>query len=133
MSKKYFAKHLSIEEETILFLCNRDTYYGGTPDKGTYIDISIGTDMVTATKVIGQISSDAIWVKEGDGFTEEEVSILEYAYVSQGRNIDTDEDLSGQIIPMYLLTDDLSDYNAWEYKSVGITVKILCSNCKTFH
>ncbi len=61
-----------------LFLCSREEYYG-EPPIGTYIDTEIldrSSEHIIATRVIGEISPDATWVKPGDEFDESELCLL---------------------------------------------------------
>lgn len=98
-----------------LFLCSRDIqvgdeYYNEQFEFTKYPNKSIAdssTEMVGENgsyKVIGEISPDAVWVKEGDKFDEDEVK------------------------ESYIITNDKrsSSYNLHWYR-------IKCPTCKTFH
>lgn len=59
-----------------LFLCSRDVQVGDkcwTTVGGCYDTFQEGYDKQYWFKVIGEISPDAIWVKEGDEFDEDEI------------------------------------------------------------
>lgn len=85
------ARHLCKDCTKVkLFLCSRDIQVGdkihsdglegeyiGTPDNFAYIKTSDGHTSSrrpeTCFKVIGEISPDATWVKEGDEFDESDI------------------------------------------------------------
>lgn len=98
-----------------LFLCSRDIqvgdeYYNEQFEFTKYPNKSIAdssTEMVGENgsyKVIGEISPDAVWVKEGDKFDEDEVK------------------------ESYIITNDKrsSSYNLHWYR-------IKCPTCRTYH
>lgn len=61
---------------TKLFLCSSEIY-NNEPPEGTYIDSKVlGPGQIKATVVIGQISSNATWVKAGDQFDDNEVRLM---------------------------------------------------------
>lgn len=104
-----------------LFLCSRDIQVGDmvrthtNPDKefkAGYAEVhrNGGGDFY---KVIGEISPQAIWVKEGMEFDEGEVKATPY-----GEKIKEEKNPDGT-------------YNvAYNWRLVQ---KIMCRNCKTFH
>ena len=57
-----------------LFLCSKETYYGGEPPVGIYNDSKvIGPNILEANKVIGEISPDALsYVKDGNEYDEDD-------------------------------------------------------------
>ena len=68
-------KYTSDKPTYKLFLCERDSYYGEAPE-GQYIDQKLhngGVNTITATRIIGEISQHATWIKEKMKFDEEEV------------------------------------------------------------
>jgi hypothetical protein len=72
---------MSGREEFKLFLCSKDIQVGDKvmDEKGQIYHADEGNihfigDTIQGYKVIGEISPDATWVKEGDEFTEEELS-----------------------------------------------------------
>lgn len=105
-----------------LFLCSRDIQVGDearipypsgeariTPTKHTIISIRNVVAKNNGYKVIGEISPNAIWVKEGDEFDEEEID-----YFFSGINTS------------YSLTKE-------SFKTQGSYIRIKCPTCKTFH
>ena len=86
-----------------LFLCSRDiklgdVYYTDDPNwdnktllRHTNVDIEQGTPkMELSYKVIGEISPDATWVKEGDEFDNDELfMIIYYIYGETGSGAHT--------------------------------------------
>lgn len=105
-----------------LFLCSRDTYYG-EPPIGNYIDSKIvGIGTVEATKIIGEISPEATWVKEGDEFDEDELDPYLYCLKHPDESFYFDE--FNQTLEWIKLNP-----NPIKYK---VVVKIL-GPCKHFH
>lgn len=89
--KKYFVKYLSVDyredcELHKLFLCSRDIKMEDTVS--WLVDGKVKSDVLSTQewidfakesdcfKIIGEISPDATWVKEGDKFDENEVQIM---------------------------------------------------------
>ena len=110
-----------------LFLCNRDIQVGdkayGIIHTGEYKEHNLLTceDAVKLAKtegdfkVIGEISPDAVWVKEGDEFNQDDF-IIQCRYCM----------LSGET--------NLHHKLGCEKKSKeSLIVKIKCSQCKTYH
>jgi len=116
-----------------LFLCSRDWEYGDnvihikTFKKTTISPAFINkylhkmgyNDDENWVKVIGEISPNATWVKEGDEFTEEQLGIY------------TDDTLSSMVefVPYNCIPED----NWNDLGSPDIIIGILCPTCKTFH
>jgi len=107
-----------------LFLCSKDIKIGdkvkllegSNNDYDIKFEDEIGNDLWF--KVIGELSPDAIWVKEGDEFNEEEWSLFGYK--------------QGMIFPDGILKNP--EYQA-KYKKdyIHLFVKIKCPTCNTFH
>lgn len=77
---KYFAKYIPVKEKVKLFLCSRDIQVGDEITNSNYYNTSLKVDELPLRKayknwykIIGEISSDATWVKEGDEFTEDQI------------------------------------------------------------
>lgn len=92
-----------------LFLCSEEDHYG-EPDLGIYVDAKVtGTNSFSATKIIGEISPAAVWVKEGMEFDEDELAYQQrdgyYTLISEA-------------------TFEIAE---------GWTIMVKCSQCKKFH
>jgi response regulator RpfG family c-di-GMP phosphodiesterase len=113
-----------------LFLCSKDIQIGDittrfpdilkTPDGNITITEENFNDLKYCAlfKVIGEISPDAIWVKEGDNFVEEQIELRRrHPYIFHK----TGQCMGGEV----------EGYNEWlpEYNEV----RIKCSQCNTFH
>jgi len=128
------------DKKVKLFLCSRDIQVGDTFNSANGTDFiceaigeekvysvgglhssveTVGHDRFYAYKVIGEISPNAIWVKEGDELTEEQLGIY------------TDDTLSGMVefVPYNCIPED----NWNDLGSPDIIIGILCPTCKTFH
>lgn len=104
-----------------LFLCSRDIKVGDKvrSDKEPHIEYELndGNNRALLFKVIGEISPEATWVKEGDDFDEDEwMPMLAWG------------------------SEDFYSYQEGEVKEIfysnplqGWEIKILCNNCKHFH
>lgn len=97
-----------------LFLCSRDAEPGDTIYHDKYYPYPTGLhllkdekmkDSTESYKVVGEISKDAIWVKEGMEFDGTEISLLQNQYVPVGWHGDDNPEI----------------------------VYIKCSQCNTFH
>lgn len=117
-----------------LFLCSRDIQVGdiitfqhlggcGNFEVGEVDDVdkdivwpidNPDINISNCYKVIGELSPDAIWVKEGDKFDE-----YELWYYSP---------ITKQFIMKKLIDENLE----WK-KAVEIRIKLKCSQCNTFH
>lgn len=71
-----------------MFLCSRDIQVGDKykvpkyPGSNEYDDVEryASEPMEDSFKVIGEISPDATWVKEGDEFDENEIEFRKYSF-----------------------------------------------------
>jgi hypothetical protein len=118
-----------------LFLCSRDIQVGdkifcpdgNNPTKEWNVIASVGDATASnqvsihlvprgAYKVIGEISPDATWVKEGDKFEEDEIKVLGMLKQPMGSHVDW-----VQFTPTA------------ERKGYTKAVQIKCHNCGHFH
>ncbi len=116
-----------------LFLCSRDIQVGdkltGWSNKTYHIAIEEDIELFKNAgvtddifKVIGEISPDAIWVKEGDEFEEEDLQGILY------RLNHPDESIYGSIDQLLLLHKTITHPERYTPR-----VEIKCSQCNTFH
>lgn len=116
-----------------LFLCSRDIQVGDEyyNSMGYKVDHTWDEEAIQDSKdfpddifkVIGEISPDAIWVKEGDEFDEDELEPVAYCIKHPDESI---------------YFDDMSQILEWiKYKFNPKTHKALigikCPTCKQFH
>lgn len=145
---------VDFEQEVKLFLCSRDIQIGDTayndkfysyPD-GQLIDTNSkvmdhGMMEIDSYKVIGEVSSEAIWVKEGDEFEESEIKKhLVFKITKDWKSYYKNKPRYGknkitgkkQIVYPYSPTFGTS----WEIidpRPEDFIIKIKCDKCKTFH
>lgn len=84
--KKYFAKSIDLSGKGIFkpYLCSKDIQVGDlvfVPNEEEAGNVTDDTDLTywkekNSYKVIGEISPEATWVKEGDEFDEEDFKII---------------------------------------------------------
>jgi hypothetical protein len=138
--KKYFAKYLPVEGEikkVKLFLCSRNIevgdkyYYNGT--ETDICDSEIRLEQIKEQeekhgqkrfKVIGEISPEAIWVKEEDGFDEDDILFILDASIAY--EIDWEEPCTEkEYLKGYKPLNDGRTYGV-------LPIKIKCKCCNTF-
>ena len=86
----------------------------------------------SAFKVIGEISKDAIWIKEGDVFEEEEVEVYRNPNFNDPDSMTSDEYNRARIRwKSYFGHPRFQDNEVFKINQVYIKVK--CKNCLTFH
>lgn len=114
-----------------LFLCSRDIQGGDrvADEKGQnyYVDygnISVIGSKIQGYKVIGEISPDAIWVKEGDEFDENEIQFITLSYTMFSR----DEPERISCTEKEWLSTKIEDYC-----TISKAIEIKCPTCKQFH
>lgn len=64
-------------------------------------------------KIVGEISPEAMWIKEGDEFTEENIAFYTISIVEGWENH--------------------TDYNTWVNSSYNKEIRIKCPTCGHFH
>ena len=109
-------------------------------DNDTIVPLNDGeqAEKNTIFKVIGEISKEAIWVKEGDEFDRKDIQILQKPrfkdnwkdFPFDGKNRKTGKE---QVV--YPHSPSFGNYT-WEIlnpSSEQILIEIKCSNCNTFH
>jgi len=117
-----------------LFLCSRDIQVGDKVLDEEFCDWIVEENdlknLSLLTKVIGEISKDAIWVKEGDEFNEDEIEEW-YWHLKQNCfaiSVKFAEEISNK--PPNFCVNTWEDNK--EYFKKGI-FKIKCHNCQTYH
>jgi hypothetical protein len=142
--KKYFAKYLPVEGEikkVKLFLCSRNIevgdkyYYNGT--ETDICDSEIRLEQIKEQeekhgqkrfKVIGEISPEAIWVKEGDEFNEVDVRGRLIYFDAFGEASSYHKSVQESIIYKKYDIDDPGSKRGMFFKYI----QIKCKCCNTF-
>lgn len=75
------------------------------------------------TKIIGPISKEAIWVREGDQFDEDDFSVVGWFEEGFGKPEDLDHLIVGSFESIQI------KYPNWKTE----TIKIKCNQCLTYH
>lgn len=131
--KQYFIKSLDISGKGVFkpYLCSRDIQVG---DKVVALSgnneliHSIVTDthkLIETYKVIGEISPDAKWVKEGDEFDEDQV---------RRENLTSNPfgEADRYIKPLNDAPKNLGVRNEYGYITHNSYIKVKCPCCETF-
>lgn len=98
----------------------------------------------TYFKVIGEISKEAIWIKEGEEFDEEDIKIIGDRYYSTNSSQLTNEEVANiakkenkEVFKVEYEHGDRDEHSRtiytiiyWRYPTC---IKIKCATCKTFH
>lgn len=147
VGQEYTCHAVNLQKKFKLFLCSRDIQIGDKVqryfkdklcnptevldmqgdkikmDGGSFT--SIWDDKSLFFKVIGEISREATWIKEGDEFDEDEIK-----RTYSERYYDPEEEEAYWDTCQLKGTDpDPKPKDSWHFNPI----KIKCSNCKSFH
>lgn len=146
--EELYQQKIAEYQKVQLFLCSRDTQvgdeicvryrdgneikihgqliYDGELPRGEWVKHISMVDKRYDFKVIGSISPQAIWVKEGDEFEDNDLEFV-FKYIG-----DTGKDFEDIVNPLIFTAKQIG----WGHNFGSIISKVIrikCSQCKSFH